>query len=100
MALKIEALLDEDWKLARSGVSVDAGPTRIRQENAGPRDELEARARLISTGPLGYRLALAVLDFAKTLEEGEGDVEVPAETWADFMALAFKAQRKGEGKND
>ena len=39
------------WVVAKSGVSVDAGLTRIRQENAGPREVLAANARLIAAAP-------------------------------------------------
>jgi len=39
------------WMLNKSGVSVDAGMTRIRQEASADRDELKANATLISTAP-------------------------------------------------
>lgn len=37
----------EPWTLAKSGVSIDAGPVRIRQEAAAPREVLAAIARRI-----------------------------------------------------
>lgn len=41
------------WVVAKSGVSVDAGHLgpRIRQESTGPREVLEANARLIAAAP-------------------------------------------------
>lgn len=38
----------EPWTLAKSGVSVDAGSVRIRQEPGAPREELAANARRLA----------------------------------------------------
>ncbi len=38
----------EPWTVSRSGVSVDAGNVRIRQEAGAPREELAANARRIA----------------------------------------------------
>jgi hypothetical protein len=93
--LKIEALLDEEWVVAKSGVSVDAGrATRIRQEAGCPRDELQARARLISTAPLGYKLALAVLH-AHQVADGL-HMHVPDSVVQELRALAAQVIAKGE----
>lgn len=39
------------WTVAKSGVSIDAGPTRIRMERAGELEQLQATARLIAASP-------------------------------------------------
>lgn len=39
------------WVLAKSGVSVDAGATRIRMEASADREEIKANARLIAAAP-------------------------------------------------
>lgn len=54
------------WTVATSGVSVDAGAIRIRQEAGGSRDERAANAKLIAAAP-------ALLDACQAaLEHVEG----------------------------
>jgi len=56
------------WVLAKSGISVDAGNIRIRQEAGGTREEREANARLIAAAP---DLLAACAEFVRKVECGE-----------------------------
>ena len=49
------------WVLAKSGISVDAGNIRIRQEAGGTREEREANARLIAAAPDLFRACVEVV---------------------------------------
>lgn len=46
-----QGLLEQPWELAASGISIQAGPIRIRFEAAGTREEREALARAIVSLP-------------------------------------------------
>jgi hypothetical protein len=50
-----------DWRRANSGISVDAGPTRVRLEAAGTRDQRIDIARMIAAAPDLYEALSTVL---------------------------------------
>lgn len=57
------------WVIAKSGVSVDAGMIRIRQEATGAHDDVrKANARLIAAAPELYRMCRAVLPLIRIPE--------------------------------
>jgi hypothetical protein len=84
--MKTTDLMRERWSVTKSGVSVDAGKTRIRQEAAEPREVLAARARIIASAPDGYRLALMLQHVVKRREDAAhsnsgGVVLLPEGEW-------------------
>ena len=97
MALKTVALSQEVWTVGKSGISVDASrAVRIQQGGGVPRDELRARARLISVAPDGYRLAMAIHDFVRLADPGaHSDLSLVVDA-----ARALLAKANGELEHD
>lgn len=83
------------WVLNKSGVSVDAGMTRIRQEASADRDELKANATLISTAPeLLERLKIRVRECGCC-----GDPDFPTDLLCDECKADIPLIARAEGKS-
>lgn len=79
------------WILAKSGVSVDAGATRIRMEASADREEIKANARLIAAAPDLLSVALdarAILMLAPASLPG----------WGETVGKLCAAIAKAEGR--
>lgn len=77
--------VEHDWRLASSGVSVDAGPVRIRMEAAGTREERAAIAEAISRLP-SLLAARERLDQEGPDGAGDGSANRPTHLLHVFLA--------------
>lgn len=84
------------WTVTESGLSVDAGHTRIRQEAVGPREEREANARLISAAPDLLAAAQNTVDLLQELWSLEDDADCATREEAVRQELQ-QAIRKAKG---
>jgi hypothetical protein len=86
-------LRDGAWTVSKSGVSVDAGATRIRMERTGPDADLKLRAQVIASAPSGYNLADLVRQVSEDLQPRKpgvayGGVELSDEQWRNLIQYA------------